>query len=164
MRHKKQLAARILKISPKKVAFSQDALADIQKAITRSDMRGLIAVGKISVQRKSAQSKARARKIKVQKRKGRQSGRGSKKGSSFATVTRKRRWILRVRKQRAFLHTLRQKQLISIQNYHLLYNKVKGGYFRNTRHIKLYLQDYHLIERASGVVIPPTEPRGEKRP
>ena len=54
MRNKKNLAAKILNVSPKKVVFATDALDDIQKAITRSDMRGLIAVGKISKARLSS--------------------------------------------------------------------------------------------------------------
>lgn len=47
MKGKKRLAANILKTSPKKVKFVQDALGEIKKAITRADIRGLIAIKKI---------------------------------------------------------------------------------------------------------------------
>ena len=78
MKNKKSLAAKILKVSPKKIKFVADALEDIKKAITRSDIRGLIAIGKIFKSKKNEQSLARARKVKAQKKKGRQKGKGSK--------------------------------------------------------------------------------------
>ncbi len=146
MRQKKQLAAKILKVSPKKVRFADDALEEIQKAITRSDIRGLIAVGKIFTANLNQHSRAGARKIRAQKRKGRRSGKGSRKGSKHSIVTRKDKWISRIRAQRGLLKELRDKKLLSTQNYQMLYTKCKGGYFRNRRHIKLYLKEHHLIE------------------
>lgn len=147
MRNKKALAAKVLDISPKKVHFSPEALGEIQKAITRSDLRGLIAMGKISLKRVPQQSRARARSIARQKRKGRQKGKGSRKGTPFARVSRKRRWITRVRVQRSFLQLLRNHHIVSTANYHRLYTLCKGGYFRNRRHIKLYLTEHQLTEK-----------------
>ena len=146
MDNKKKLAAKILNVSPKKVVFSPEALDDIQKAITRSDMRGLIAIGKISKARVNQHSRGRARKIAEQKSKGRQRGKGSRKGSKHSIVTRKEKWIDRIRAQRVLLKELRDKNLLSTSNYRLLYTKSKGGYFRNRRHIKLYITEHHLIE------------------
>src|SRR3989344_1359861 len=145
MKQKKILAAKLLKTSPQKVRFADDALEDIKKAITRSDLRGLIAMGKISKNRANEHSRSRARKIAVQKRKGRQKGKGSKKGSKNSVLTRKDKWMLRIRNQRRFLKELREKGLLSIKNYQLLYAKSKGGYFRNKRHIQLYLTENNLI-------------------
>ena len=150
MRSKKRLAAEILKTSPKKVKFLAEALDEIKKAITRSDLRGLIAVKKIVKSRANEQSRSRARKIATQKSKGRQKGKGTKKGKKFSTVTKKERWMAKVRVQRVFLKELKDKELVSTKNYQMLYRKVKGGYFRNKRHIKLYLSEYHLIEKKDG--------------
>ena len=147
MKSKKRLAAEILKTSPQKIKFEEAALAEITKAITRSDIRGLIAVGKISEHKYALRSRAGARHRKEQRRKGRQSGKGSKKGSQFSIVDRKTTWINRIRVQRDFLKELRDRKLLSSHNYHSLYNKSKGGYFRNKRHIKLYLTEHNLIER-----------------
>ncbi len=149
MNNKKKLAAKILNVSPKKVVFATDALDDIQKAITRSDMRGLIAVGKVSKAKVNQHSRGGARKIAEQKSKGRQRGKGSRKGSKHSIVTRKEKWIDRIRAQRELLKELRDKNLLSTNNYRLLYTKSKGGYFRNRRHIKLYLKEHHLIESGS---------------
>src|SRR3989344_1819757 len=146
MNNKKKLAAKILNVSPKKVAFSPEALDDIQKAITRSDMRGLIAVGKISKAKVNQHSRGGARKVAGQKSKGRQRGKGSRKGSKHSIVTRKEKWIALIRAQRELLKELHVKNLLSTVNYRMLYTKSKGGYFRNKRHIKLYLKEHHLIE------------------
>jgi len=135
-----------MKISPKKVKFTADALEDVKKAITRSDFRGLIAVKKIVKSRKNQSSRARARKIATQKRKGRRKGSGSKKGSKHSIVSRKQQWMAKVRTQRVLLKDLRDKELISKNNYQSLYLKSKGGFFRNKRHIKLYIKEHNLIE------------------
>ena len=147
MKNKKQLAAKILKTSPKKVVFLVEALEDIKKAITRSDLRGLIAIGKISQTKSNHLSRVRARKVQSQKRKGRQKGRGSKRGSKNSVITKKDKWMARVRIQRKFIKELKDRGLIVTADYQMLYRKVKGGYFRNKRHIKLYLTEYKLINK-----------------
>ncbi|MBS3123388.1 50S ribosomal protein L19e [Candidatus Woesearchaeota archaeon] len=147
---KKKLAAKILNTSPEKIHFQPEALPDIKKAITRGDIRGLIAVGKISLRHLPEQSRSRARKNAEQKRKGRRSGRGSRKGRKFSRVDEKTRWIQSIRLQRAFLQLLKEKELLSNLNFRKLYMMSKGGYFRNKRHIKLYLSEHHLIENKAG--------------
>jgi large subunit ribosomal protein L19e len=147
MNHKKILAAKILKVSPQKVKFDVEALEEIGKALTRSDIRGLIAVGKITKVKGNEQSRGRARKTAAQKRKGRRKNEGSKKGNKYSKVSGKERWVTRVRLQRAFIRELRDKHLISPKDYLLLYSKIKGGFFRNKRHIKLYLNEYNLIQK-----------------
>ncbi len=147
MNGKKILAGKVLKTSPGKVVFREDSLEDIKKAITRSDIRGLIAVGKIHTAHVSEHSRAGARRNAAQKRKGRRKGRGSKKGSGYAVVTRKESWMSRIRAQRNFLQEMREKKLLTPTVYRSLYQKSKGGFFRNTRHIKLYITELHLVEK-----------------
>ncbi len=147
MNNKKILAGKLLGLSPGKVRFAADALEDIQKAITRADLRGLIAMGKITAAGKNYHSRARARVIRIQKRKGRQRGKGSHKGSKHSLVGRKEQWVTRIRVQREFLQELRQKGLLEKKNYRQLYLMSKGGYFRNKRHIKLYLTEHHLLRK-----------------
>ncbi len=147
MKQKKSLAAKILKTSPGKIRIVAGAEADVAKAITRSDVRGLIAVGKIYETSSSQQSRGRARRIAVQKRKGRRSGRGTKKGKKFAGFPRKEQWMTRVRVQREFLSELKVKKLVSQESYKELYAKSKGGYFRNKRHIKLYITEHSLFQQ-----------------
>jgi large subunit ribosomal protein L19e len=147
MRNKKLLAAKVLKISPKKVSFVKSALDDIKKAITRSDIRGLIAVKKIVKIKSAHTSRVRARKILAQKRKGRRQGAGTKKGKKFASVPRKQRWISKIRTQRKFLKELKEKEVITPKGYRSLYSKSGGGFFRNKRHIKLYIEEQNLANK-----------------
>lgn len=145
MKSKKRLAAQLLKTSPKKIKIAPDAHEDVKKAITRSDMRGLIAIKKVILVRSNQHSRVRARKTAEQKKKGRQRGRGSQKGKQYATVTRKERWMARVRTQRKFLKELREKGLLTPSSYRHLYARSKGGFFRNKRHIKLYMEEHSLV-------------------
>ncbi|HIH11929.1 TPA: 50S ribosomal protein L19e [Candidatus Woesearchaeota archaeon] len=145
MIQKKQLAAKIMKTSAHKVRIAEGAQEDVQKAITRSDIRGLIAVGKIFKARVNEQSRSRARGIASQKRKGRRKGRGTHEGKKHAIVSRKRAWVTRIRVQRGFLRQLREKGLLSHQNYQQLYLQCKGGLFRNKRHVKLYITEHNLL-------------------
>lgn len=144
---RKKLAAKILNTSPQKVRFETEALGEIQKAITRSDIRGLIAVGKIYKTKANLQSHAHARKMAAQKRKGRRQNRGSKKGKKRSTVSRKQSWMTRIRLQRSFIKELKDKGLLTHQNHRRLYSLSKGGYFRNKRHIKLYITEHNLIPK-----------------
>jgi large subunit ribosomal protein L19e len=148
MKNKRQLAAKVLKVSPSKIKVAEGAEGEVSKAITRSDIRGLIAVGKIQLERGNLHSRARARKNAKQKRKGRRVGRGSKKGSMYAHASRKRQWVDRIRAQRQLLKELREKGLVSQEAYQSLYAKSSGGFFRNRRHIKLYLSEHSMIEKA----------------
>lgn len=145
MRSKKRLAADILKTAPSKIRFADGALGDVSKAITRADIRGLIAIHKIFEDTTNQHSRARSRRILAQKRKGRRTGRGSTKGPKYSVMDRKTQWIRRIRSQRRFLKMLLQKKLLSMADYHQLYGKSKGGYFRSIRHIKLYLTEHHLV-------------------
>jgi len=147
MRSKKRFAAKILKVSPKKIKFKADALEDIGKAITRSDIRGLIAVKDITKSGKPQHSRVRARKIAAQKKKGRRKGHGSRKGSKHSKVTKKQKWMLKVRAQRDLLKKLKEKKVISPKNHRLVYAKIKGGFFRNKRHLKLYLTEQNLLKK-----------------
>lgn len=143
----KRLAAQILKCSEKRVLFDSDRLEDIKKAITKTDIRGLISVKAITKKPVKGISKVRARKRKEQRRKGRQRGFGSKKGKKTARLPKKKKWINRVRIQRCFIKNLRDKKMISKSDYQNIYMKIKGGFFRSKGHIKLYLKEHDLVKQ-----------------
>ena len=82
----------------------------------------------------------------VQKRKGRRKGIGSRKGKFTARLKPKKTWMSKIRVQRDFLKELKLKKLINNQNYRNLYLKAKGGFFRNKRHLKTYVNERGLIE------------------
>ncbi|USN45967.1 MAG: 50S ribosomal protein L19e [Candidatus Woesearchaeota archaeon] len=142
----KRLAGQVLKASPKRIKFSQRLLNDIKEAITKRDIKLLIGQDIISVNQKKGVSRARAKKIQIQKTKGLRKGPGSRKGKSTARVKPKEVWMNRIRVQRAFLKVLKEKDYITLATYRNLYRKAKGGYFRNKRHIKLYVEENNLIQ------------------
>ena len=143
----RRIAASVLKCSQKRVTFDNSRLEDIKEAITKVDVRGLISDGAVKKIQKKGVSRARARKIAEQKSKGRRKGKGSRKGSKYARCTKKERWMKTIRAQRDLLKTLRDKKIIMAAQYHELYGKSKGGFFRSRRHIKLYLEEHGMTKK-----------------
>ena len=143
----KRLAASVMKCSEKRIRFDEEALESISEAITKEDIRDLIREGSITKLPVVGQSRVRANKRLVQKRKGRQKGPGSLKGKRTARLPRKEEWMNKVRAQRKHLAQLRDEETISKQTFRDLYGKSKGGFFRSKRHITLYIQEQNLEEK-----------------
>tara|TARA_Y100000310_G_scaffold275670_1_gene292321 strand:+ start:987 stop:1445 length:459 start_codon:yes stop_codon:yes gene_type:complete len=142
----KRLAAKVYKRGTKRIKFNPEKLSDIKEAITRSDIRALKIAKAIKPTQKKSVSRARARKILKQKRKGRKTGAGSKEGKKTARLSKKRKWINHVRIQREFVKDLRNKKKVSLSTYRSTYLKIKGGFFRSKSHIKTYLTENKLFE------------------
>ena len=140
----KRLAASVIGCSEKRIRFDAGRLDEIKEAITKADIRRLIKDKAIIIKQKEGSSRFRARARKLQKSKGRQKGFGSRKGRKKARLKSKKYWINKVRLQRNFLSMLRNKGIISKPTYRGLYLKVKGGFFRSKRHIKLYIEEHNL--------------------
>lgn len=145
----RRLAATLFKCSGKKVWFDNDRLEDIKEAITKQDVKGLIAEGAIRAKPMTSISRGRARENKKQKAKGLRKGTGSRKGKKTARLPKKVAWMSKVRVQRAFLKELREKKIITPTVYQKLYLKSKGGFFRSKRHIKLYIEDQKLVQEVT---------------
>lgn len=142
----KRLAADVFKCSAKRVKFDEDALESISEAITKEDIRVLIDEGIIRKVPIVGQSRVRANKRLVQRRKGRQKGPGSFKGKRTARLPRKKEWINKIRAQRKHLNELKDNEKISQKTFRGLYNKATGGFFRSKRHITLYIEENNLSE------------------
>jgi len=147
MKIQKRLASQVLDVSQKRVKFDTQRLADIKEAITKTDIRQLVSEKAITKVQEKGVSRGRARKIKTQKSKGLRKGPGSRQGKSTARLPRKESWMNKIRSQRKFLTELKEKQLISLKTYRNIYMKCKGGFFRSTRHIKLYLEEHKLFQK-----------------
>lgn len=89
----KRIAAQILKTGINRVYLDPEKISDIKEAITKSDIRGLINSGVIRAKSKQGISSFRFKQLKKQKRKGRKSGHGSRKGKQTARLSRKESWI-----------------------------------------------------------------------
>jgi large subunit ribosomal protein L19e len=135
----KRIAAKILKVGRSRVWFDPKRMKDIEKAITKIDIRKLIKQGAIKI------SPTKVRRPKEKKK--RRRGPGSRKGSKYAKMTSKRRWIATVRPLREMLKELRASKQIDRPTYRKLYRLVKGGMFRSRSHLKIYLEQHGIIEK-----------------
>jgi len=145
LKTQKRIIVSLTGVGRKRIWFNPDRISDIKEAITKSDLRGLIKEGAIKIKAKRGISRSRIRKRIKQKRKGRRSSVSSRKGKKGARLARKTAWMLKVRSQRRFIKGLINKKLISNPTYQSLRNKIKGGFFRSTRHIKLFIEEHNLF-------------------
>lgn len=145
----KRLAAQVLKCSPKRIIFDFTKLEEIKESITKADIRALVIDGAITKKPVKGISRVRARERHIQRTLGRQRGPSTKKGKQTARSPRKRAWINRVRLQRDLIRTLKEKDLIDNAIFRQLYQKIKGGFFRNKRHLKIYIEEHNLIKKNS---------------
>jgi len=139
LRVQRRLAAQLLKCGERKVTLSPMHLEEIKEAITKADIRVLINNGIITRKRAMNTSRFWAKMNKDQKIHGRRKGSGSRKGKKTARSNPKRAWMNKIRLQREYLQSLRDKGVLTKAVFHEMYAKSKGGYFRSRRHMKLYL-------------------------
>ncbi|RLI96951.1 MAG: 50S ribosomal protein L19e [Candidatus Aenigmatarchaeota archaeon] len=143
----KRMAARIMKCGISRVRVKRPA--DLEEALTRDDVRNLIRKGAITKVQKKGSSRAAARKILKQKKRGRRQGAGRRKGKERARNPRKTEWVRGVRPMRGMIRELRDTGRIARGNYRKLYMMVKGGMFRNKKHIMLYLKEHEMLNAAT---------------
>ncbi|OYT35365.1 50S ribosomal protein L19e [Archaeoglobales archaeon ex4484_92] len=140
----RRLAANLLKCGKNRVWFDLSSLDEISTAATKEDIRELIEKGLIKRKPLVGSSKARIRKKRMQKRKGRRRGHGSRKGKRTARMPRKRLWILKIRAIRRRLKHLRDSGKIDRRTYRILYRKAKGGEFRSVAHLNSYINQLEV--------------------
>jgi large subunit ribosomal protein L19e len=131
----KRLAGKLLNCSPQRVKLDFTKLDEIKAAITKVDVRRLISQGLITKETMYGGSKVRARARQVQRR----------KGPAGARTDRKDTWVSQIRAQRDLIKRLRDNKKITQETYTDLYAKSKGGFFRSTRHIKVYSEEQNLF-------------------
>lgn len=146
----RRLAAQLLKVGEGRVWLDPEAPEKIAEAITREDVRGLIAEGVISAEQKKGISRGRTRWRAAQKAGGRRRGHGSRKGKMGARRGKKELWIKKVRVLRARLKELRAEGVIDKKTFRMIYIKVKGGNFRNVAHLNDYLMAQGFLPKESG--------------
>jgi len=147
----RRIAADILKAGINRVSFDESRLNEIKEAITKADLRNLINDGAIILNQINGKSNFRSNKLKIQRRKGKRRGMGSRKGTKTARLTRKTTWMIKVRVQRKFIKLLKEKKYLSVQNYRIMYKMIKSNMFRSKRHLKLYLDENNLVTKKNAV-------------
>jgi large subunit ribosomal protein L19e len=146
----RKLAASVLDCGENRVWIDPERMDEVSMAITREEIRKLIKEKAIKALPENSPSRGRARVLAEKKKKGRRIGPGSKKGAKFAVVSRKTRWMNRIRAQRKHLANLRERRVISVSIYRNLYRKAKGGEFRSVAELERYINDKNLRRRTFG--------------
>lgn len=136
----KKLSAKILKVGTYRVWLDPAKMKDVEKAITRIDLKKLIKQGAIKVM---------PEKLRMHKEKRGRRGPGSKKGSKFSVISKKTRWINTVRPLRETLKKLKDTSQIENSTYRKMRSLIKGGMFRSRHHLKIYLEQHDLLKKVS---------------
>lgn len=135
------MAADILGVGENRVKFQPSEQDSVEEAITRNDIRNLIESGAIQKRPQEGNSKARSKQNKKQKQKGRKKGQGSRSGTKNARKDSKTKWMEGIRSIRSRLKQMKENGTVDRETYRDLYNKAKGGYFRDTKHLETYVQE-----------------------
>ncbi|MDD3134985.1 MAG: 50S ribosomal protein L19e [Methanoregula sp.] len=136
----RRIAASLLKCGVNRVWFNPESISDIEGAISRDDLRGLITDGAIKAHQKKGVSRGRARIRTAQRAYGHRKGAGKRKGAQGARTPSKRTWIQKIRAIRKALVTLREAGTIDAHLYRIIYRKAAGGQFRSVAHMKAQLE------------------------
>lgn len=133
--NQRRMAAAILKCGSGRVWIDPASLEELQDAVTRSDIRSAIQAGVIRRKAVLGVSRGRARELAAEVARGRHRGPGSRRGSPHTRLTKKSRWIHRIRPQRELLAELRLAKKITPAVYREFYRRAKGGMFRSRNHL-----------------------------
>ena len=141
LKNQKRMASEILDVGENRVKINPEETERVDEAITRQDIRNLIESGAIEKKKEKGTSKGRAREKRKQKAKGRQKGQGSRKGKKTARKDSKEKWMENIRAIRKRLKEMRENEEITSDQYWSLYNRAKGGFFRDTKHVENFIEN-----------------------
>ena len=148
--NQRRLAASVLNVGTNRVWIDPEKAEDVEAAITRQEIKKLIKEGAIKAAPQKSLSKGRARAQAEKKKAGRRKGPGTKKGSKYSVVSRKTRWMNRIRAQRKKLRSMKERRVITVNTYRTLYRKAKGGEFRSVAEMDRYISENNLRRRTFG--------------
>lgn len=139
LRSQRRLAAELLGGGLNRVWIDPEENDRVQSAITREEIKKLIAEGRIGLVPKTGVSRGR-----VRARSGRRKKAGSRKGGQKPG---KQAWVLKIRAIRRHLRWLRDKRQLAPGSYKTLLAMAKGGAFRSGSHIDEYVKAHQLLRK-----------------
>lgn len=135
----RRIAAQMMHRGESAIRFKQDAVADIDKAITREDIKRLIGNGSILALKEKHNISMNSKSMRKKRAEGRQRGIGRRKGSAHARggIT----WEKKVRSQRLLLSELKKMKKLDSKQFMRFYLLVKGNSFANKASLVLHMKD-----------------------
>jgi large subunit ribosomal protein L19e len=123
----RRIASELMKRGESKIRILPSKLEDAQKAITREDVRALIASGGVYAVKAKHNMSAYSKVLREKRNKGRRRGPGRRKGTANArmSLTYKKK----IRGQRRVLGALKLDGTIDRPSFKKYYRLVKGGNF-----------------------------------
>ena len=141
----RKMAAGMLKCGQSRVRIEMSK--EVEEALTREDVKALIRSGLVWKVQKKGTSKFRTKFLQSQKKKGRRTRTGSRRGTFRArSGPKKIHWIKTIRSLRRLLKELKDNKQIEGHTYTEFYPRIKGGEFRNKKHLLGYLDDHDLLK------------------
>lgn len=142
----RRMASELTKAGESRIWIDPSRIEDVQKAVTKDDVRILIRQGVIKVQKKRGVSRALGRIHDAKRRKGKTHGFSKRRGTHSARAGGKKEWLLRVRAQRKLLKNLKTAgKLTSNAAYRETYLKIKGGAFQDRARVKMFLKEKNYL-------------------
>ena len=140
LKNQRRMASLILDCGYDRVWMDPTKAEEISEAITREDIRGLIAEGIIKAKKIKGVSRGRARLVAEKRKYGHRKGPGSRKGKKGARTYSKGLWMKKIRALRNKLKEMRADGSLDKSAYCKFYRKAKGGEFRNVAHLEAHLK------------------------
>jgi len=150
LKNQRRLAASVLKVGVNRVWIDPEGADEVEAIITRQEIRKLINDGLIRALPEQKTSRGRTRARMAQKKAKRRRGPGRRKGAKYSVVSRKARWMSRIRAQRKRLRRLRERRIITVGTYRNIYMKAKGGEFRSVAELERYITENNLRRQTFG--------------
>ena len=127
LRKKKELAARALKVGKDRIVFVKERFDEIKESITKQDIKDLKEEGAIRVKNINGRRKV------VKRKRSRGPGKIKKKVNK-----RKQEYVKATRKQRKHIKDLKEKGLISREEFKEIRKKIRNRDFKSHAHLKIH--------------------------
>ncbi len=144
LKSQRRLASQILKVGQNRVWIDPERIDDVEAAMTREEIRKLIHENIIKSLPEKGVSRARARILHEQKKKGRRRGSGGKSGSPYTKITKKEAWMSKIRAIRKRLRELKASRIITESTYRKLYTIASSGRIESVADLERYLKTHEL--------------------
>lgn len=135
LENKKSLVARTLGVGKDRIVFNSERLAEIKEAITKQDIKDLLADKAISIKLVNGRSKNIKRKTR------RRPGSIKKKVKNGKTA-----YVILTRKLRKHLANLKSRDNISLEDYRNLRKQVRASEFKSLSNMKERIVEYANLD------------------